>query len=592
VSFRHRARFQPTLEPLECRHLMAITAAFSGGVLTVTGTDDAEVFVFRQVSGSLRIDGVQGTFATSQIKRFVVDARGGNDSIHLDSQWTPGQQAITLSVAVLGGDGDDTVYAGEGHDYIFGELGNDNLWGCGGSDFLDGGLGNDRLNGNAGNDELNGDAGSDVLLGHDGHDRLVGGDDNDLLYGGAGNDQLDGSRGADYLNGELGNDGLYDDAAGTTFADAIGTNSRVYSHFGWFDMAMADANLRSFARCMHADRSLSRSDVLAVFSRAGGDGTVSAVELSDLQLMVGAGAWLGMTDAVRVLAGKVVNGNVANLYYQTTTLGNLGAGSTSSHLQTLVNKWFYGLDRPLAIDDYGRTFGYGYAAGALFVVSAAYSDVYQGAVGDCYLLASLAEAAYRQPAAIYNMFTDNGDGTYAVRFINNGIADYVTVDRYLPVTSSGTFVFAGMGRYAASTANELWVALAEKAYVQINACGWIRPAEMGGGQNAYGAISGGWVSEALRHVTGLQTTWSYLNSETNLVRAVTLGKLVGLASMSAPPTTGVVGGHAYAIVGYNTTTRRFTLFNPWGIGNTGAPGLLTLTWSQIVANFAYWDSTV
>jgi hypothetical protein len=30
------------------------------------------------------------------------------------------------------------------------------------------------------------------------------------------------------------------------------------------------------------------------------------------------------------------------------------------------------------------------------------------------------------------MFTKNGDGTYSVRFFNNGVAEYVTVDRELP----------------------------------------------------------------------------------------------------------------------------------------------------------------
>jgi len=31
----------------------------------------------------------------------------------------------------------------------------------------------------------------------------------------------------------------------------------------------------------------------------------------------------------------------------------------------------------------------------------------------------------------------------------------------------------------------LWVALAEKAYVQMNEAGWLRPSSSGGGQNAY-----------------------------------------------------------------------------------------------------------
>jgi hypothetical protein len=92
-------------------------------------------------------------------------------------------------------------------------------------------------------------------------------------------------------------------------------------------------------------------------------------------------------------------------------------------------------------------------------------------------------------------------------------------------------------------------------------------------------------------VTGRPTAWSVLNSEANLVLCVNAGRMVALASHANPPTPGVVGNHAYAIVGYNATTRRFTLFNPWGIGNSGAPGLLTFSWAQIVANFSYFDTT-
>jgi hypothetical protein len=185
------------------------------------------------------------------------------------------------------------------------------------------------------------------------------------------------------------------------------------------------------------------------------------------------------------------------------------------------------------------------------------------------------------------MFTDNGDGTFVVRYFNNGVADYVTVDRYLPV-NAGRFVYANYGAFASSTANELWVALAEKAYAQMNHSGWLRPASMGGGKNSYAAIEAGWISDGLKQVTGIATTWSYLNSEAALVAAVTSGKLVGLGSMVSPGTAGVVGSHAYAVVGYSAATGRFTLFNPWGIHY----GTLSLTWSQLVAGFVEWDSTV
>src|SRR5207244_2789506 len=84
-------------------------------------------------------------------------------------------------------------------------------------------------------------------------------------------------------------------------------------------------------------------------------------------------------------------------------------------------------------------------------------------------------SALRNPSAIENMFIVNGDGTYTVRFFNGSSAEYVTVDSFLPTDSSGSFVFANMGGQASSSSNELWVALAEKAYVQLNECTWLRP---------------------------------------------------------------------------------------------------------------------
>jgi hypothetical protein len=345
-------------------------------------------------------------------------------------------------------------------------------------------------------------------------------------------------------------------------------------------MSMSDINVRSLVRTLYLDQSLSRADMMTLFTVAG-SGNVSYGELVDLRTLAACGQWLGMTDAVRVLSSKAVNANLANATYQGTNLGNLYVGSSATQLQKLVNKWFLGLDRPTT------TYAYAYAAGNLFVGGAQYTDVYQGAVGDCYLMASLAEAAYVDPSTVVDMFTDNGDGTYCVRYFNNGVADYVTVDRYLPA-SAGRFAYANYGALLASTANELWVALAEKAYVQMNASGWLRPASMGGGQNSYAAISGGWISDALEQVTGIATTWNYMYSESALVAAVTSGKLVGLGSKVTPGISSVVGSHAYAVVGYNASTGRFTLFNPWGIHY----GTLSLTWSQLVAGFTEWDSTV
>lgn len=577
------------LEPLEGRALCAVSVTLSGSTLTVNGSAQADLIRLRQVNTRILIDGVAQTFATSQVQRIVVNGLEGNDTIRLDSAATPGQQAIMATATVLGGAGNDTIYGTEAGDWLFGEAGDDVICGVGGDDFIDGGQGNDSLTGDAGSDWLFGDLDADRLYGGDGSDSLVGGDGNDSLWGGTGNDQLDGSRGMDALFGEAGNDQLADDAIGNTFNDAIGVNVVTAGHSGWFDMQLADASLRAYVRTLYVDQSFSRADLLATFARVGADGSVSATELADLRVLARGDAPLA--ESLRELTGKLAGSDAANATYQGSRLGNLVAGSTAAQLQKLVNKWFLGLDRPGTIEG-GRTYAYAAAAGSLFVGGVAYADINQGIVGDCYFLASLAEVALRSPQTIQSMFTDNGDGTLIVRFFNRGVATYVSVDRYLPVDSVGRLVYAGFGRMANNANNELWVALAEKAYVQLNECGWVRTANMGGGRNQYNAISGGWVYVALAQVTGRATTWSTMNSQTNLVNAVTAGKMISVSSKSTPQLPGVVGGHAYAVIGYDVATQKFTIFNPWGMNNGAAPDLLRLTWSELVTGFQAWDSSV
>jgi hypothetical protein len=251
-----------------------------------------------------------------------------------------------------------------------------------------------------------------------------------------------------------------------------------------------------------------------------------------------------------------------------------------------VNKWFLGLDRPTASGTY-RAF-----TGQLFVNGATYTDAKQGAVGDCYLIASLAEVAYRDASKITNMFIVNGDGTYTVRFRQGSTAHYVTVDSFLPTSSSGAAIYASKGLMHNNAAGELWVSLAEKAYVQLHEMGWVRPGLSGNGLNSYSAINGGYIASALSHITGQSATYTMTDSPTSFTTFVTAynaGKMVGFASYANPPAgSGVVGSHAYAVVGYNATNQTVTLFNPWGIQH----GLLTLSWSQIQTSFQYFDRTV
>jgi Calpain family cysteine protease len=254
-------------------------------------------------------------------------------------------------------------------------------------------------------------------------------------------------------------------------------------------------------------------------------------------------------------------------------------------MEKLINKWFLGLDRPTAGGTYRQI------AGTLFVNGATYADIKQGYLGDCYFMASLCETALRSPAAISNMFVVNGDGTYTVKFYNNGQAAYVTVDSYLPTNGAGRLIYAGLGKLYNDAGNELWTALAEKAYVQINEMGWLRSGLPGNGQNSYSAIEGGYIYAALGQITGQRTTAFAMTSGgssfTTFVNAYNAGKLIGFASKSNPTSSKVVGGHAYAVVGYNAANGTVTLFNPWGVEY----GLVTMTWAEIQANFYYFDRT-
>jgi hypothetical protein len=306
-----------------------------------------------------------------------------------------------------------------------------------------------------------------------------------------------------------------------------------------------------------------------------------------MRSLASAAVSLGATDAVRVLANKVVNANAANAKFQGATLGNLAANDSAAKLNNLVNKWFVGADRPTARDGSGTVYNYRYAQGSLFVSGASYTDINQGYLGDCYFLAGLGAAAKTNANSITQMFTDNGDGTFTVRFYNNGVADYVTVDRYLPTTSDGRIIFAGMGKLASSTTNELWVALAEKAYVQMNESGWLRGAT---GTNVYSSIEGGYIADAFKQISGKASTLGQALNQTAIVSALSGGQMVGLASKSNPTSSTVVGGHAYVLVGYNTTTQKFTVFNPWGINNGSSySGTVDLTFTELTQNFAYWD---
>ncbi len=109
-----------------------------------------------------------------------------------------GSDVITM------GDGADNAYGGLGNDTIDGGEGHDLLAGGGGikhpedeADSIDGGNGDDIILGNGDNDTLNGGSGGDWILGGLGDDSISGDDGDDTVTGQTDNDTLSGGSGDD-----------------------------------------------------------------------------------------------------------------------------------------------------------------------------------------------------------------------------------------------------------------------------------------------------------------------------------------------------------------------------------------------------------
>ncbi len=341
-----------------------------------------------------------------------------------------------------------------------------------------------------------------------------------------------------------------------------------------------DPTLSSVIYASYADSLIDRTEMIGILRAAGNNSVVTQTELADLQLLVTTTVFV-MPNYVRDLASDVVLGNQANAKFQGQALGNLAAGSTEALLTKLIDKWFMGSDVPALLNG-GAT--YQQSTGTLFARTPSLADAKQGQVGDCYFVVAVVAIADKDPQAVRDMFIDNGDGTFTVRFFASGVADYVTVNRQLPTNSSGNLVYSGSGWSAFSESTTLWVALAEKAYAQWNETGKAGR----NGTNTYSGIVGGWMHNTNAQVLGYSSSNHFLSSSTPqaMIDAMAAGKAVTIGTYGSVG-NGLVGGHAYTVTGYDPVTQKFTLDNPWGYNDP-----VPLTWTQLVSNCILWTATV
>jgi hypothetical protein len=395
--------------------------------------------------------------------------------------------------------------------------------------------------------------------------------------------------------------------------------------------SLSDPNVRSAALNDYAtDGAITRKDMMDIFSRGTAGYTVctsSAIESLE-QLVVSTNSQLvAMPDYVQNMAYKVVWNSIvpgldagqglSPVIVSSAPLGKPGAGRVSPNpeyqqnlaaaalsIQGGVNNYFLGQALPDATFAYGgqtyRPTWQNFNNLPLFAGSPNYQDVAQGMVDDCWLTASLAAIAARNPTAIQNMFINNGDGTYTVRLYNGATPDYVTVNTWLPMTPTTTGLQNPNGAYPFTLydhpMNDLWAALAEKACAQENANSWF-PSQ-NPGTASYWALGQNYASNGLAVLTGQNTSrglfmnfgpWT-INGD-DIGQEWVQGQYVVLSSSSIA-TGPIVQSHAYAMVG--DFGGLYQIFNPWGAYNpevTKYPTMLYEDGHGVASDFFYWDHT-